>query len=204
MSLFYALNDDVSAEISITFIQSFLVARITIGLPLHTIDRMLQNIDVPSLQGLTEEQKKELDDDVQWYLDNYQTATEFLLQLIYGSKIGDLPKLLIDSKRALLSFPDRLQSPSLSSKLLNYQKDTVDWMLEREGVKLGEGLSSIEPVEIKPVQSLIELCQGLYFDTIDGTCTDNKNGGMFETYRGGILCDEVDHNFFCLYIIYTL
>ena len=169
MKLFFELNDDLSAQATISFPHPHLLAEIKIGLPQETIQRHLA-----TFSGAKPSEK----------------LAFFLLYLKCGSRLGQLPKVVVPSSPSSSAF-EKLQPTGLVSKLLEFQRTTVGWMLEREGAKVCPGASLVEQVDIPPIRSLIELIPDLYFDVASGYYTDSKDAGQYEIIQGGILCDEV-------------
>ncbi len=97
------------ASIRQTF--GLLIAKFNVGIPLETISLLQGKMDP-----------------------GYWNFCYFSLNLSYGSRDGMLPKLLVVKDRVLHSEINDLQPKNLTCQLMNFQRETVDWMLEREGI----------------------------------------------------------------------
>jgi hypothetical protein len=166
LKLFFDLNDDLSAETTISFHHPYLIANIRVAIPKESIQRHLS------------------------LFNHSDKLAFFLLYLKCATRLGQLPKVVLPFSPNQSSMK-KLQPSGLVSKLLEFQKSTVGWMLEREGCRLDPLLGQIEQLDIPPIRSLIELLPGFYFDVASGFYTDNKDAGQYEIVPGGILCDEV-------------
>lgn len=99
------------------------------------------------------------------------------------------------------TIPDAVQHPVLTCKLLPYQRRTVRWMLQREGIDLQDGDNSLVPCDKQKLEKL----PSTFFEATDKegkTCYVSHVLGIVSTDlssirrevctpRGGILAEEM-------------
>lgn len=102
---------------------------------------------------------------------------------------GTVAKCILDRER--INKSDQIQHPRMAASLYHYQIECVDWMLEREGIRIDES-GNIQTISIPPIPLSIPVGASLDLNLLDFTITaDNGNEKKYDHIRGGLLNDEM-------------